>query len=262
MFLLNSFSSLVIFPVSVFFMLGWGSLMKEFSPFDGVFSPLPKTGSYSPLITVSDTTRDWYHYRIISRYYDSSQLNCMYGEICVFNNSTGDSYRVPFKGWFPSPIDTTLGRVNELARSRSFLVGTFTDLTFYRFMSLNYGNIGQCNLDITDTTIWVAELCRSQNNSKITTLDSMVIFPKRTGIEIPPRYPEAESYATISCNLSSFNFNETDSAYLRFTLKVLGESSENSGFAIRDILTAHHKLSDSLILPLRSICGRTPQIIR
>jgi hypothetical protein len=241
-----NFSLLCFIFISVFSMFGWMPGRKDHSLHMRTDGSRTETRSSAPLMAAADSTRNWYHYRIISRYYDSSQLDCMYGEVFAFDDAMNNSMRVRFKGYIPTPFDTTLQRVNEVARTRSFPAGILPNLIFYRFMSMIYPNAGQMNLGISDTTIWVVELWHTQQNQKVATLDSMVIFPKMIGIGIPPRYPEAESYATISCTLAGFNFNASDSAYLQLKLTVCGDSSANSGFAVRDIITAYYKLSDSL----------------
>jgi hypothetical protein len=193
-----------------------------------------------------DTTEYWWHYRTLSVWYDSTQLDCMYGEVFVVGDGGSDTLRIRFKDHHAGlGIDTTLEAMNTIAISEKFPVGEKSDLSLMRVLMLMYQSENQIDLGITDTCTWTAELWHAQNNINIATLDSIVICRKDTGMEIPDRYP-GDSYCIIHCDLPAFSFGADDSAFIWLKLAVSGGKSSIAGFSLKDWLIARDKFSDSL----------------
>ncbi len=196
----------------------------------------------------ADTTHSWYHYRICSVFYDSTQLDCVTGEVFLQNEAgSGDTIRVRWSGHFGGlGLDTTRNFINQTARTEPFALGDAATLSFFRCQMFITSSEAQWNMGISDTVSWTLRLMK-RDGSVIAMLDSIVIFPKMAGMSYPEMYSttDSSSVRVTSVMLEQFQFQPSDSGYLQISIGVRGPGSP--GFTIRDVLFAHAKWSDAIL---------------
>jgi hypothetical protein len=221
------------------------------------FAAIGNTGSDNPILKGArhllparavrnsvpvDTVKEWYHYRMLSVFYDSTQIDGIFGEVVVLEEiGSTDTTRVRFHDWFKDGIDSTLGFMNSVSATEPFRVGGMACLSFFRCLVMFYENADQHDLGVTDTIAWAVQLIKT-TGERIATLDSIVVLPKPVGMGWPTLFPDSSSFASVYCNLTGYSFDPNDSAYLRIAMYRFG--SGNPGYTVRDRIFARTKWSE------------------
>ncbi len=197
--------------------------------------------------SAGDTTLLWYHYRILSVFYHSTQIDGLFGEVFLIHG-TGDSTRVRFKDSFgDSGVDSTISYVNSSARTNLFSCDDVTNISLFRVIYLFFQSENQHDLGITDTCAWAVELV-NKDGEKIATLDSIAVYPRVYGFEMPSMGPDSVGFCNLNVACQGFQFEAEDSAYIRIVL--IKRGSGNPGYSLRDRLHAHERLSSTFGLTL------------
>lgn len=205
----------------------------------------------SGIAVVSQT----YRYRTLATSYDSVEVRCTFGEICIPHYGGGDTLHVEWQQMFlecngnACGLDSSEAYLNTPLASRPFSLTERTELSLFRIIMLfTADDSAPCR--IPDTTAWTMELWNLKTGSRIATIDSIgicrtswippTVFPPTFGFE------GVNTYGTVTVPLGSYARQGVTDAYVVLRVKNWAPDAHTES-RVFDNQTFNAKFSETLL---------------
>lgn len=157
-----------------------------------------------------------YDYRVLSACYASSCVLNIIGEIYLPNH---DSLKIVFRDPHQEPgLDTTLTFINSTSRTKAFRVYDSTIISLWRSVFTHWRDTTLQDLSLPDTCSWAISLYNAANDTRIGVLDSIVLYPRLTGLDFPEMDGDSVGFTMITFHLNILQMEGVDSAYMTFRM--------------------------------------------
>jgi hypothetical protein len=138
--------------------------------------------------TPDDSVYRWVPYYKFVQSYDSSIIECIFGECRILPMNGNPSYAYPFE-WQPyhSPLCLgTLDSLNHVSRTTYFSCNPGDTILYYKLLRIQLGNNGiRSYCGISDTVFFITKVIDSASGNIVAIGDTCGIYPTDSLVHVP-----------------------------------------------------------------------------